>query len=207
MKVLVTGGCGFLGSHVCEYYLKKGHEVIAYDNMTKHELERSGFVTETARNYNRDYLEKIGVTLVKADIREYDHLIDSARGCHYIIHTAAQPAITISWEDPRLDITTNILGTFNVLEVARVLTVPVACCATIHVYGNRINESLQEGEKRYVRNPEGIDESPDPHVFPIRKHQLAVVITKRSHLMRFPDPASLNNLLDRHKGYSPWGRS
>ncbi len=71
MKVLVTGGCGFLGSHVCEFYRKKGWEVVAYDNMTKHEMERTGFAAEAARNYNWDYLKAIGVTLVKGDIRNF----------------------------------------------------------------------------------------------------------------------------------------
>jgi CDP-paratose 2-epimerase len=67
--------------------------------------------------------------------------------------------MTISWEDPRLDITTNVMGTFNVLEAARKLKIPIACCATIHIYGNKINETLQEKEKQYVREPVGIDES------------------------------------------------
>ena len=60
--------------------------------------------------------------------------------------------MTISWEDPRLDITTNVLGTFNVLEAARKLKIPVASCATIHVYGNKINDELQESKTRYTRN-------------------------------------------------------
>ena len=158
MRVLVTGGCGFLGSHVCEYYVKKDNEVISYDNMTKHELERTGFGTELARNYNWNYLKNLGVKLVKADIRNFEELIDCSQGCDYIIHTAAQPAMTISWEDPRLDFTTNVQGTFNVLEVARKLEIPVACCATIHIYGNRINQTLKEGDRRYLRQPEGIDE-------------------------------------------------
>jgi len=159
MKVLVTGGCGFLGSHVCEFYAKKGDEVVSYDNMTKHELERTGFATEVARNYSWDYLRSLGVKMVEADIRNYEELLDSAQGCDYIIHTAAQPAMTISWEDPMLDVTTNVLGTFNVLEAARKLKIPIVSCATIHVYGNKINEFLAEGERRYVRNPEAIDES------------------------------------------------
>ncbi len=159
MRVLVTGGCGFLGSHVCEYYVKKGAEVISYDNMTKHELKRTGFAAEEARNYNWNYLKKTGVELVKGDVRDYEKLLDCSRGCDYIIHTAAQPAMTISWEDPRLDITTNVLGTFNVLEAARKLEIPVACCATVHVYGNKINQTLKEAEKRYVRTPEAIDEN------------------------------------------------
>lgn len=159
MKVLVTGGCGFLGSHVCEYYIQKGAGVIAYDNMTKHELKRTGYMAEEARNYNWDLLNSMGVKLVKADVRNFEELTDNAQGCDYIIHTAAQPAMTISWEDPRLDITSNVIGTFNVLEAARKLKIPVASCATIHVYGNEINKSLKEEEKRYVRKPEAIDEN------------------------------------------------
>ena len=56
MRVFVTGGCGFLGSHVCEYYINKGAEVISYDNMTKYELKRTGFAVDEARNHNRDFL-------------------------------------------------------------------------------------------------------------------------------------------------------
>lgn len=159
MKVLVTGGCGFLGSHVCEYYIREGHQVISYDNMTKNELKRTGFAVEASRNYNWDFLKRMGVELVKADIRNEEQILDHARGCDYIIHTAAQPAMTISWEEPRLDITTNVIGTFNVLEAARRLNIPVACCATVHVYGNEINSTLKEGPKRYMREPAGIDEN------------------------------------------------
>ena len=159
MKVLVTGGCGFLGSHVCDFYRQKGWEVIAYDNMTKQEMERTGFAAEAARSYNWDYLKKLGVQLIKADIRNFEQLLDYSHDCNYIVHTAAQPAMTIGWEDPRLDITTNVLGTFNVLETARSLKIPTACCATVHVYGNKINEELKEGDRRYIRKPEGIDES------------------------------------------------
>jgi len=157
-KVLITGGCGFLGSHVCEYYSRQGAQVISYDNMTKHELERTGFAAEQARNYNWNYLNSLGVNLVKADVRNFEELLDHASGCDYIIHTAAQPAMTISWEDPRLDFTSNVHGTFNVLEASRRLKVPVACCATIHIYGNKINDTLKESEKKYVREPAAIDE-------------------------------------------------
>ncbi|MCG6553170.1 MAG: NAD-dependent epimerase/dehydratase family protein [Candidatus Magnetominusculus sp. LBB02] len=158
MKVLVTGGCGFLGSHVCEFYVRQGAEVISYDNMTKHELLRTGFAADEARTYNLDYLKGIGVAVVTADVRQFDELLEAASGCDYIIHTAAQPAMTISWEDPRLDITSNVIGTFNVLEAARKLKIPAASCATVHVYGNKINETLTEGKLRYERDPDAIDE-------------------------------------------------
>jgi CDP-paratose 2-epimerase len=57
-----------------------------------------------------------------------------------------------------LDLTTNVVGTFNVLETARRFDVPVVNCSTIHVYGNKINETLKEGETRYVRDPPAINE-------------------------------------------------
>ncbi|MBF0318700.1 MAG: NAD-dependent epimerase/dehydratase family protein [Nitrospirae bacterium] len=159
MKVLVTGGCGFLGSHVCEFYIRSGAEVVSYDNMTKHELLRTGFAADEARNFNLGYLKGLGVKLVTADVRNFEELTDNASGCDYIIHTAAQPAMTISWEDPRLDISTNVLGTFNVLEAARQLKIPTASCATVHVYGNKINETLSEGAMAYERDPAAIDET------------------------------------------------
>ena len=159
MKVLVTGGCGFLGSHVCEYYIKKGWEVISFDNMTKFELERTGFATEEARLHNNKYLDKIGVSLVTDDVRNLGSLLDNSSGCDYIVHTAAQPAMTISWEDPLMDLHTNITGTVNVLEAARKHKIPVATCASGHVYGNAINLELEEGEDAYVRKPVGVDEN------------------------------------------------
>jgi CDP-paratose 2-epimerase len=159
MKLLVTGGCGFLGSHVCEFYAQKGAEVIAYDNLTKHELQRTGFALEAARDYNIKFLQGLGVKVVKADVRNLDELLDHSAGCDYLIHTAAQPAMTISWEDPLLDVTTNVMGTFHVLEIARKRKIPAACCATVHVYGNAINAELTEGSQRYQRQPEAIDET------------------------------------------------
>lgn len=158
MKVLVTGGCGFIGSHVCEYYAKKGHEVVSYDNMTKHELMRTGYATDEARDYNWNFLKALGVEMVKADIRNYEELREYASNCAYIVHTAAQPAMTISWEDPDLDFSTNVLGTYNVLKLAKDFKIPVVSCATIHVYGPKVNDSLKEGQTRYVREPAEIDE-------------------------------------------------
>ena len=158
MRVLVTGGCGFIGSHVCEFYRKKGAEVIAYDNMTKYELNRTGYMVEEVRDYNWNVLQEMGVILCKKDIREYNDLEGVAKGCDFIVHTAAQPAVTISAEDPVLDFTTNVMGTFNLLEIVRKYKIPIVSCATIHVYGNKINATLSEGRTRYTRVPEAIDE-------------------------------------------------
>jgi len=162
MKVLVTGGCGFLGSNLCLFYRAKGADVIAYDNLAKHEFSRNTYMKPEARSYNKEFLEKAGVTICVRDIRNKADLLQAAKGCDYICHTAAQSAMTISWEDPELDFSTNTLGTFNVLDVARQLEIPVAVCSSIHTYGpERINASLSEKKTRYVRNPVAIgDDEP-----------------------------------------------
>lgn len=159
LNVLVTGGCGFLGSYVCEYYRDKKAEVVSLDNLTKHELMRTGYQVSDARLHNWNFLKKIGVKLVKGDIRNKDDMLESARGCDFIVHTAAQPAMTVSIEQPELDFTTNVLGTLNVLEAARKFDAPVVNSSTIHVYGNKINETLKEGKTRYLREPPAIDEN------------------------------------------------
>ena len=159
MKVLVTGGCGFIGSHTCEFFRREGWEVISYDNMTKYELDRTGYKVDLARDYNWNFLGDLGVKRVVADIRDLEQLLDAAAGCDYLVHTAAQPAVTISMEDPLLDASTNVMGTLNVLETARRHSIPVVSCATIHVYGNWINNTLAETDTRYVRTPAGVDET------------------------------------------------
>lgn len=159
MKVLVTGGCGFIGSHVCEFYRQRGDDVVSYDNMTKYELQRTEYAVDAARDYNWNSLRDLGVEMLKADILEYATLLDATAGCDFIVHTAAQPAMTISVESPDLDFESNVRGTLNVLKVARELDIPVVSCSTIHVYGNLINNTLTEGETRYFRDPPEIDES------------------------------------------------
>jgi CDP-paratose 2-epimerase len=159
MRVFVTGGCGFLGSHVCEYYAKQGDEVVAFDNLTKHELQRTGYDVKAARLHVLEFLKSSGVKIVRGDIRNKNDLMRASKDCDYVVHTAAQPAMTISIENPELDLTTNVLGTFNVLEVARKYDIPVVVCSTIHVYGNKINDTLKEGETRFTREPPAIDEN------------------------------------------------
>ena len=159
MKVFVTGGCGFLGSHVCEYFIKQGHKVVSYDNMTKYELLRVGYGADESRNYNWNFLKSIGVELIKEDIINFDSLRKYLKGADFIIHCAAQPAMTISIEDPKLDFYTNVIGTFNLLQIAREYKIPMVSCGTIHIYGNKINDTLVEKKSRYIRFPTSIDES------------------------------------------------
>jgi CDP-paratose 2-epimerase len=104
--------------------------------MTKFELSRTGYNTEAARDYNCNLLRSLGILVQKADVKNLGTLLDCAKGCDYIVHTAAQPAMTIALEQPLMDFKENALGTLNVLEAARQLSIPAAVCSTIHVYGN-----------------------------------------------------------------------
>jgi len=159
MKVVVTGGCGFLGTNLCLFYRKKGAEVIAIDNLTKHEFSRNIYMKPEARNFNRSILEKSGVKIVVMDISNEEVLIKYGIDADYICHTAAQAAMTISWEDPRLDFNTNTLGTFNVLEAGRKYKIPVAICSSIHTYGpEKINSELKEEKTRYINENISINE-------------------------------------------------
>ena len=150
MKVLVTGGCGFLGSHVCGLFKEKGWDVLAYDNLTKFEYSRVPyFNVEEVRNYNLNLLESKEVPVVIDDVRNLKMLIKVASSCDLIVHCAAQPAMTIAMENPQLDFEVNVQGTLNVLECARKYNIPMVNCSTIHVYGTGINNYLKEGDNRF----------------------------------------------------------
>lgn len=104
MKVLVTGGAGFIGSHVCDVFLRAGHEVVALDDLS------------SGRRENLDGR----VRLVVADIRspEAAELIRRERP-EVLCHLAAQMDVRRSVEDPRHDADVNVVGMLNLLEAAR----------------------------------------------------------------------------------------
>lgn len=159
MKLLVTGGCGFLGSHVCEHFKKKGYEVTAYDNMTKFETSTIKFGNqELIRNYNWNFLNTIGVETVKADIRDAQQLMSFAKKSDIIINCAAQPTMTLSEVNPTLDFETNVVGVTNLLEAARTYDLPLALCSSIHVYGTGINDHVTEQTNSYAHMPILLDE-------------------------------------------------
>ena len=154
MKILVTGGSGFVGSHVSEYYAKKGDEVTVFDNLSRGETLRAADKSESSINYNWNYLKNFeNIELVRGDIRKAEEVKKAAEDVAAIIHTAAQVAVTSSVEDPRTDFEINALGTFNVLEAARKSgTSPaVIYCSTNKVYGENVNQiPVKEEETRYV---------------------------------------------------------
>ena len=85
------------------------------------------------------------------DIRDKNTLLEISEGCDYICHTAAQAAMTISWEEPELDFSTNTLGTFNVLETMLKMKIQslLLYSSTNKVYGNLDGEEILEESTRY----------------------------------------------------------
>ncbi|MDH7507802.1 MAG: NAD-dependent epimerase/dehydratase family protein [Methanomassiliicoccales archaeon] len=156
MKVVVTGGAGFIGSHASEYFAIKGHEVVAFDNLSRARLlrKRNRFV-----DYNWKYLSSFeNIKLIDGDVRVAKEISGVCGDADLIVHTAAQTAVTTSLLDPRTDFRVNLLGTFNVLEAARKAksNPTVIFTSTNKVYGSNVNMlPIIEKEKRYDFADEG----------------------------------------------------
>jgi len=155
MRILITGGAGFVGSNLAHHALEGGKEVTVFDN-----LSRPG-----ARK-NLDWLEEDSGTsleFVAGDVRDVDAVQRVVAGKDVIYHLASQVAVTTSIEDPRHDFQVNALGTLNVLEAARQQTQkPILIfTSTNKVYGS--TEGIPVVEKAtsyaYRDRPHGISES------------------------------------------------
>ena len=149
MKVLVTGGAGFIGSHIAEFYASHGHDVTVIDNLSRTKLLKS---RNSGRSFNWNYLKALpNVRLRRGDVRKQSDLASAAKGAQAILHTAAQVAVTSSVDDPRTDFEVNAMGTFNVLEAARRNDSMVVFCSTNKVYGENVNKiEIQETDTRYA---------------------------------------------------------
>ena len=106
MKILVTGGAGFIGSHVVDAYVEAGHEVIAVDNLWAHGGGKAANVHPAARFVQQDIRDPAFADLIRTERPEV------------ISHHAAQASVKISTDDPALDAQVNILGLINLLEAA-----------------------------------------------------------------------------------------
>lgn len=152
MKVVVTGGSGFIGSHVCEHFASLGNAVVAYDNLSRASLLQKKEGKNSQSNW--EFLKTLRhVKTVRGSTLDYSKLKSVMDDADAIVHTAAQTAVTTSLTDPRTDFNTNLLGTFNVLEAARnAESNPcVVFCSTNKVYGESVNEvEITEKKRRYT---------------------------------------------------------
>jgi nucleoside-diphosphate-sugar epimerase len=131
-KVLVTGGAGFIGSHLAERLLREGYGIRVLDNFsTGHRANIAGFADD--------------IELVEGDIQSYERAHTAVRGCELVVHEAALPSVPRSVQDPLTSNASNVIGTLNVLLAARDSDVRrVVYASSSSVYG--ATEALPKSE-------------------------------------------------------------
>ncbi|MBM0415978.1 GDP-mannose 4,6-dehydratase [Aeromonas veronii] len=155
MKLLITGGCGFLGSNLASNAIKLGMDVVVFDN-----LSRFGSTD------NLKWLQSIGdFTFIHGDIRnknDVSRLIAKFMP-DAVFHLAGQVAMTTSIDNPQMDFEVNVGGTVNLLEAIRLFNpnCGLIYSSTNKVYGDLEQFTYCENETRYecIEKPKGFDES------------------------------------------------
>ena len=155
MKYLITGGCGFIGSNLAAEVLKRGEELIVFDN-----LFRFG------SSQNLEWLKKHGeFKYYPYDIRNNNDVETVVKEVKpdYVFHLAGQVAMTTSIANPRLDFEVNAMGTFNLLDAIRKYApeTVVLYSSTNKVYGDFSDLTFEETNTRYIckEYPNGFPES------------------------------------------------
>ena len=143
-KILITGATGFVGSHLAELCVEKGFEVVAYDRYNP--------------NYNRGWLEKSkykdDINFIFGDIRDYDSVLKTMKGCKIVFHLAALIGIPYSYLSPQAYIKTNIEGTYNILESSKNLDIEqTIITSTSEVYGSAKYVPIDEKHPLSAQSP------------------------------------------------------
>ena len=135
-RVLVTGGAGFIGSHICDKLIEIGHEVVCYDNLM------------TGYKENIEHLEgNINFSFIEGDIRDEGDLKKAMKGCTHVSHQAALGSVPRSIKNPILTNQINIQGSLNVLFAAKEHSIKrVVFASSSSVYGD--NEDMPKNEER-----------------------------------------------------------
>jgi CDP-paratose 2-epimerase len=143
MRVLVTGGIGFIGTNLSDRLLRDGHEVTVFDNLSRAGVQQN---LDWLKAQHRERLR-----FVEGDVRDSGAVEQVMKGADAVFHLAAQVAVTTSVVNPRKDFSVNAQGTLNVLEAARQLKpMPVVLyTSTNKVYGGLEHVRLIEHASRY----------------------------------------------------------
>ncbi len=154
MKLLITGGCGFLGSNLAADALSRGDDVVIFDNLCR-----------AGSRENLPWLQAQGkFTFEHGDIRNQNDITRAVQlfKPDAIFHLAGQVAMTTSIANPRMDFEINVMGTYNLLEAVRLYASEaiVVYSSTNKVYGDLEQYSYSETDTRYLCNeyPEGFNE-------------------------------------------------
>jgi len=142
VRYLVTGGAGFIGSHLSEHLLELGHSVLAVDNFS------------TGRRENVAHLEaRSDFELIEGDILDYPLMDELLSRCDAVYHLAAAVGVKLIMEEPVETLTTNVRGTEIILELASRAGKKLFLASTSEVYGKTLENNgnlhaLKEDEDR-----------------------------------------------------------
>ena len=142
MRILVTGGAGFIGSHLSERLISDGHAVVVLDSVS----------TGKFSNLNR-ILDSSSLQVVQGSILDTNVLNSLIENVDYVFHLAAAVGVFNIVNNPLASLLTNIRGTENVLEAAHNSNKPVLLTSSSEVYGKNISDSLKESDDRIVGSP------------------------------------------------------
>jgi UDP-glucose 4-epimerase len=142
MRILVTGGAGFIGSHLCERLLTDGHVVTAIDNFSTGKASNLSNLTSSNR-----------FTLVEGSILDVTILNPLVKEADYVFHLAAAVGVFNIVNNPLASLLTNIRGTENILEAAHAAKTPVFLTSSSEVYGKNVSDSLKESDDRILGSP------------------------------------------------------
>lgn len=155
MRILINGGCGFLGSNLASYGIKNGYDITVFDN-----LSRLGSAQ------NLEWLRSLGnFTFIHGDTRNKNDVENIVKNGKFdaVFHLAGQVAMTTSIENPYKDFEINAMGALNLLDSLRKYSPDTAVffSSTNKVYGDLEQYEYEESEKRYTcrQFPNGFDES------------------------------------------------
>ena len=141
---LVTGGCGFVGSHIVKELVKRNENVRVIDDLSRGSLDRI-----------KNVLDKI--EFIKGDIRSKDTVSKIMKDVDVVIHTAAQVSVTKSIEDPLYDGSVNILGTITLLEEAKKRKIKrFVHFSSAAIYGNPKYVPIDEDHPKNPLSPYGV---------------------------------------------------
>ena len=108
LKIVVTGGAGFIGSNLCEYFLQQGYQVVCLDNLATGHIENMA-----------DFIDHSAFTFIEGDIRDLETCRKAVDGADYVLHEAALGSVPRSIKDPITTNEVNIGGFLNMLVAAR----------------------------------------------------------------------------------------
>ena len=142
MKILVTGGAGFIGSHLVERLLKLGHEVSILDDLS----------TGSRKNLE-NISDKKALELIEGSILNRELVSKLVAKNDYVFHLAAAVGVFNIVQKPLQSLHINLTGTENVLSAADKFSVPVLIASSSEIYGKNTSDSLSENSDRILGNP------------------------------------------------------